>query len=155
MTTALKIKPVVVAGIIAGMVFLMAEMAMLALSGQSPFGPPRMMAAMVMGEGVLPPPATFDVGIMMVAMAVHLMLSIAFALVFGVVYKMLSRSSGTALLVGGVFGLAMYFLNFYVMTMVWPWFEMARGMISIVGHVVFGVALGWAYHAFSEPASGV
>lgn len=149
MKTTLGFKPVVISGLIAGIVFLMAEMMMLAMAGQSPWGPPRMMAAMVQGKEVLPPPATFDLSIMMVAMIVHMMLSIAFAFVFGLVYKMLGRSLAMALILGAVFGLAMYFLNFYVMTGVWPWFEMARGMISIIGHLIFGVVLGWAYHKFS------
>lgn len=149
MKTALGFKPVVISGILAGIAFLMTEMMMLAMAGQSPFGPPRMMAAIAMGKDVLPPPATFDFGIMMVAMIVHMMFSIIFAVVFGIIYKMFGRSLGTAVLLGAVFGLAMYFLNFYVMTAVWPWFEMARGMISIVGHVIFGAVLGWAYHKFS------
>ncbi|MDC0886208.1 hypothetical protein OAS19_00240 [Altererythrobacter sp.] len=149
MKTAVGLKPAIISGVLAGIVFLMAEMVMLAMAGQSPFGPPRMMAAMVMGEGVLPPPATFDLMIMMVAMAVHMILSIAFAFVFGVIYSRMGRSMAVALLFGAVFGLVMYFLNFYVMTAVFPWFEMARGMIGIVGHVMFGLVLGWAYHKWS------
>lgn len=149
MKNSLGWKPVVYSGIIAGVVFLMAEMLMLVMAGQSPFGPPRMMAAIVMGEGVLPPPASFDLMIMIVAMMVHLMLSIAFAFVFGLIYKMFDRSATTAIMLGAAFGLVMYFVNFYVMTGIWPWFAMARGMISIIGHVLYGAALGWAFHHFS------
>lgn len=149
METRLGLKPAVAAGLIAGIVFLMAEMALLAMSGQSPFGPPRMMAAMVMGESVLPPPATFDMGIMMVAMMVHFMLSIVTAFVFGALYKMVPRGLLTALVLGVLFGIAFYFFAFYAMTTVWPWFAMARGMISIAGHMLFGLALGWVYHRYS------
>jgi hypothetical protein len=39
---------------------MMLQMGLVALAGDSPWGPPRMIAAIVMGEGVLPPPATFD-----------------------------------------------------------------------------------------------
>ena len=49
------------AGIVAGFVFMVLEMLLVQLvGGGSMWGPPRMMAAMVMGRGVLPPPATFD-----------------------------------------------------------------------------------------------
>ena len=149
MTTNLSLKPVVTAGILAGIAFLMAEMILLAMSGQSPFGPPRMMAAMAMGKDVLPPPATFDFVIMMVAMMVHIVLSIMSAFVFGLIYSRMGRSLPMALLLGAVFGLIMYFVAFYLATAIWPWFEMARGMISIVGHVIYGAVLGWAFHKWS------
>jgi hypothetical protein len=64
-------------GIIAGFVFLALEMVMVPVfAGGSPWGPPRMMAAIVLGEGVLPPPATFDLGVIMAAMGLHFVLSI-------------------------------------------------------------------------------
>jgi hypothetical protein len=48
------------AAVIAGVVFMMAEMLMVMFfMGQSPWGPPRMIAAMMMGTNVLPPPADF------------------------------------------------------------------------------------------------
>lgn len=150
MATNFSLKPVVIAGILAGIAFLMAEMIMLSMSGQSPFGPPRMMAAMVMGPEVLPPPATFDLMIMMVAMMVHMVLSIMSAFVFGLIYTRMGRSLPKALTLGAVFGLIMYFVAFYLGTAIWPWFEMARGLISIIGHVIFGFVLGWAFHKWSD-----
>lgn len=149
MKTSVGFKSVVFSGIVAGIVFLMAEMLMLAMAGQSPFGPPRMMAAMVMGKEVLPPPATFEMGIMMVAMVVHLMISVVAAFAFGIIYKMFGRSLMIALLLGAVYGLIFYFVAFYIMTGIWPWFEMARGTISIVGHILFGLALGATFHKLS------
>ena len=51
----------VLAGIIAALVFMMLEMVLVAsVGGESPWGPPRMIAAIGMGQTVLPPPATFD-----------------------------------------------------------------------------------------------
>lgn len=149
METRLGLKPAIATGLIAGIVFLMAEMAMLMMAGQSPFGPPRMMAGIVMGKAVLPPPATFDMGIMMVAMIVHFMLSIVTAFVFGMLYRMAPRSLPVALVMGAIFGIVFYFFALYAMTAVFPWFAMARGMISVAGHLLFGLALGWAYHRFS------
>ena len=69
---SINAKAAVWAAIIAGIVFMMLEMMMVAIFlGQSPWGPPRMIAAIGMGEGVLPPPATFDVRVMMVTMLIH------------------------------------------------------------------------------------
>nr|MDQ3007927.1 hypothetical protein [Chloroflexota bacterium] len=74
-------KAVVWAGLIGGAAFVMLEMIMVPLfGGGSPWGPPRMIAAILLGKGVLPPPATFDVGVLMTAMAVHLPLSIVLTL---------------------------------------------------------------------------
>lgn len=136
------------AGLIAGAVFMMMEMGLVALSGGSPWGPPRMIAAIVMGEGVLPPPASFDLMIMMAAMAVHLMLSI----VIGVGFAFIAKRFGLlmAVGVGAVVGLALYVLNFYGMTAIFPWFAMARNTISIVSHIAFGMVLGLSYHRLAK-----
>ena len=79
-----EVEAAIGAGISAGAVFMMLEMALVGtIGGGSPWGPPRMIAAMAMGEGVLPPPASFDFGIMMVAMMIHLVLSIILGIVLG------------------------------------------------------------------------
>lgn len=50
-------KHAALAGLIGGAVFLMAEMLMVMLIGQSPWAPPRTIAAMALGPEVLPSPA--------------------------------------------------------------------------------------------------
>lgn len=133
----------VLAGLIAGAVFMMMEMGLVALTGGSPWGPPRMIAAIAMGEGVLPPPASFDLMIVMVAMVIHFLLSA----LLGIVWALLGGrfGLGLALLVGAVFGLVVYAVNFYGMTAVFPWFAMARGWVAIVSHAAFGLVLAAAY----------
>jgi hypothetical protein len=135
------------AGLIAGAVFLMLEMFMVwAFQGQSPWGPPRMMAAMIMGEDVLPPPATFSFGIVMVAMMIHFALSIVYGLLGAwIVHRF---DLGWALVIGAVYGWAIYVVNFLMIAPVmFPWFGMARGWISIFAHVVFGAVLTGSYVA--------
>lgn len=145
-------KAAIWAGLVAGAVFMVLEMIMVPMfGGGSPWGPPRMIAAIAMGPDVLPPPATFDLTILMVAMAVHFVLSIVLAVVLAWIVR--GRPMGTALIIGGVFGLAVYLFNFYGMTAVFPWFAMARNWISIFAHVVFGLAAAWSYLAFSRKAA--
>ena len=154
MTRTLNWKAAIWAGLIAGAVFMMLEMALVAIvNGQSPWGPPRMIAAMVMGESVLPPPGSFDFGIMMVAMMIHFMMSIAFGVILGWAIYHWRMNLLTALVVGTVFGLVIYFVVFYMMTAIFPWFAMARGGVSIVAHAMFGLVLGWAYHAIAGQRS--
>lgn len=134
------------AGLVAGLVFLILEMVLVGtVGGGSPWGPPRMIGAMVLGEGVLPPPATFDLTVVLVAMAVHFILSIILAVIFGLLIGGRAFETPVLLLLGGVFGLVVYFVNFYGMTAVWPWFEMARNWISIFAHIVYGVVLAWVF----------
>lgn len=127
------------AGLIAGAVFMMAEMGLVALAGDSPWGPPRMIAAMVLGPSVLPPPASFDLVVLMTAMMVHFPLSILLAVV---ATPILARTSLLpALAAGTAFGLLVYVVNFYGFSIIWPWFEMARNVISIASHAMFGLVL--------------
>ena len=117
-------------GIIAGAVFMMLEMVMVPLFiGGSPWGPPRMIAAIGMGKGVLPPPDTFALVPMMVAMAIHFMLAIVLAVVLALFVNRVGL--GMAALAGAVFGLVVYLINFYGFTALFPWFEMARNWVSI------------------------
>ncbi len=136
------------AGLIAGAAFLVVEMGLVTVMGNSPWGPPRMMAAMVMGEGVLPPPATFDFPIVAVAMAVHMVLSIVLALIFALAVHRLGMAR--ALVVGGVFGLVVYGVNFYGFTEFFPWFAKARNAVTIASHVIFGLVLAASYKALQR-----
>jgi hypothetical protein len=52
------------------------------------------------------------------------------------------------LLIGAAFGLALYFVNFYVVApAAFPWFVEARNWVGLAGHLIFGVVLGVAYAA--------
>lgn len=143
-THAVDWKAAVWVGVIAGAVFMMAGMEMVALiEGLSPWAPPRMIAAMVLGEGVLMPP-TFDAGILAAAMLVHFVLSIVYAVILALLLR--RANTPTAVLLGAAFGLAIYWVNFNrIASALFPWFAMARGWISIVTHVMFGVVAGLAY----------
>ncbi len=137
------------AAIIAGAVFMMLEMMMVPVfMGGSPWGPPRMIAAIGMGKSVLPPPATFDAGIMGMAMLIHYGLSILLAFLFAFIAR--GRTIGMATMLGAVFGLVVYLVNFYGMTAVFPWFAMARGWVGIFAHIVYGGVLGLVYASIAR-----
>ena len=141
----------IVAGIVGGIVFMMAEMLMVMIFlGQSPWGPPRMIAAMLMGREVLPPPATFAMGPMVVAMVIHFMLSIVYGLIVGRIVR--SMGMGAALLTGAVFGLvAVYLVNFHLIApMLFPWFTQAQHWVSVFAHVLFGAVVAVTYVALRD-----
>ena len=148
--TRINFSAAVKAGIIAGLIFLVLEMALVAtVGGGSPWGPPRMIAAIGMGKDVLPPPATFDLTIILVAMVIHFLTSVVLGIVFAMIADMARLSLTASAIVGLVFGLLFYVFGFYLMTAVFPWFAMARGGVSIFAHAVFGLILGYAYRAMA------
>ena len=144
-------KAAIWSGIIAGAVFMMLEMVLVPVFlGGSPWGPPRMIAAIAMGKAVLPPPDSFALVPLMVAMMVHFVLSIVLAVILGLIVGRLGTAA--ALMAGGVFGLVIYLVNFYGMTAVFPWFAMARNWISIFAHVMFGVVAALSYKSLLKSA---
>jgi uncharacterized membrane protein YagU involved in acid resistance len=148
-TTAINWKAAIIAGIVAGAIFMILEMILVPLvGGGSPWGPPRMIAAIGMGKEVLPPPGDFALMPVMVAMVIHFILSIIFAVILAFIIQRFSL--GLAILIGAIFGLLLYFINFYGFTAFFPWFAMARNAISIFSHIVFGAAAAWIYKAMAK-----
>lgn len=135
-----------IAGFAAGVVFLFIEMVGLWLMGESPWGPPRMIAAIVLGPGVVSQAAP-GAGIMLAALMIHFALSIVFGLILAVIMAPFSFDSsvGMASLAGAVFGVAVYWIDFHGMIRVFPWFAEARGGLTFLAHVVFGLVAADAY----------
>ncbi len=109
----------------------------------------RLTAAIVMGQEVLPPPATFDWAVMLVATLFHFIISIIYSLILARLIFRLGRIS--SILAGGVYGIILYVINMYVITIVFPWFSEVRDWITIFTHVVFGISIAATYKAFIKP----
>jgi uncharacterized membrane protein YagU involved in acid resistance len=144
------------AGVIAGIVFVMLEMGMVRMfMGESPWAPPHMIAAMALGKDVLPPPgsyAAFDMKIMATAMVIHMILSVVYGLIVGWLVHRFDWTGG--LVIGAIFGMAIYIINFYLIAPVmFPWFQMAQNWISAFSHAMFGLAAGGAYIGLRKPKS--
>ncbi len=140
-----RLGAVATASIVAALVFAMMEMVLVAVvMGQPWYAPLHMIAAIVLGpSGVLPPPAAFNLGVAGVAMVVHVVMAIIYGLVLSTV--LLAFRSSLAWIIGLVFGVALYYINFYGFTMLFPWFADARGWIGFVSHAVFGLVLALIY----------
>lgn len=136
------------AGLIAGLIFMAVEMALVWLAmGMSPFAPPHMIAAIAMGPDVLPGPNNppgGNLGVFTVAMLIHFALSVVLAFVFKWIAGALKLQGPMLLLAGVVFGLLVYAAHFYGMTAFFPWFAMARNWVSVLAHALFGLVLAWA-----------
>lgn len=132
------------AGVTAGAIFIVGEMLLVWLvGGGSPWGPPRMIAAIAMGRDVLPPPGDFAPVPVTVAMVVHFALSVLYGLATG--WPVNRLGTGAALAVGLVVGLVLCGVNFHLVAPApFPWFVGAQNRISVLMHAVFGVAAAGA-----------
>lgn len=144
-------KAAILAGLIAGVVDL-ALLAAIALAegGGNVWVNMRMTAAILLGRGVLPPPATFDLLTFVVSTIVHFGLSI----IYGLVVAWFVRKSGwtTGLMIGVAAGFAIYVINYYVFApLLFPWLSVQRGgMVPTLIHPVFGLIAAAAYMALRK-----
>ncbi|KIO49345.1 hypothetical protein [Nitrosospira sp. NpAV] len=108
----------------------------------------RLTAAIIMGREVLPPPATFDWTVMMVATLIHFVISVAYSLVLaGLIARLRMLPS---LLAGAIYGLTLYGINMYGVTIIFPWFSEVRDWITVVTHIMFGISMAGVYKAFAK-----
>jgi hypothetical protein len=102
----------------------------------------RLAAAIVMGPGALSP-AGARAPVLLVATLLHFALSI----VYGVIVSWLATRLGAraSLLAGAAFGVALYALNMYGFTAIFPWFAASRDGITLAAHIAFGIVAAGAY----------
>jgi hypothetical protein len=135
------------AGMAAGVVATIVQVALWwAASAPLPallFRDARLTAAIVMGRGVLSPPVAFDATVIVIATLIHFALSIAYGCALSVFLSRLSLPR--SLVAGAAFGLCLYAINMYGFTSIFPWFTAARGGITAVAHLVFGVVAAGVY----------
>ncbi len=130
-------------GLGAGVIAVVAQLALWWLANmplpETFFRDARLTAALVMGTNVLPPPLTPQWDILLVATLIHFALSVAYALILA---HLVSRlRTGPALFAGALYGLAIYVVNLYGLTLLFPWFAITRDWVTLATHLVFGVAL--------------
>lgn len=109
----------------------------------------RLAAAILMGPSVLPPPAAFAWDIFLVATLIHFTLSAMYGLLEGM---LITRLQLPAALTGAAFGLALYAVNMYGFTLLFPWFEASRDWITASAHVTFGVCAAILYKRWKDMA---
>jgi hypothetical protein len=143
-------------GVVAGIIFAVAEVIIAAMMDNPALMPFRMFASIVFGQealGVTPIGTAVAVGIV-----VHLILSALFGLVYGVVNSRFSlrtqADSSTQLGIGLAFGVALWFVNFQIIARTaYPWFlDAPQGLQAILHAVAFGLPLGIMYGAAERRA---
>jgi hypothetical protein len=89
----------------------------------------------------------FKEHVVAIALAVHYVLGIAFGLILAAIMAPLHLDVTVrrALATGAVFGLILYFVNFFGMVRWFPWLADLRGWATIAAHLVFGMVAAGLY----------
>lgn len=137
------------AGFIAGALFLLTNLILFGVVyGVNGWVLIRQFASVVLGEGILSPPATFDSVGLVVGLLTHFALSIVYALLIAYVVHRGGLISG---IVGGaLLGLAFYTINVYTLTLFRPWLYSLNNGVFVLSHLVFGALAGGVYEALEE-----
>jgi hypothetical protein len=135
----------VLAGLIAGLAYLAAQMSLAAtVQDGAGWEPLQRIAAILLGPDAAPPPADFSFTIAGMALLIHFPL----AGIYGRVVAGAIRSQGfqAAALRGAAVGLAIFVVNFWLLApLAFPWFEQSRTLLTALDHVLFGLAVGVCY----------
>ncbi len=149
-----RIDPVMalVVGLGAGVLATVAQLVLWWLAGmplpETLFRDARLTAALVMGGGVLPPPSTPQWDVLLVATLIHFTLSVTYALVPA---HLTGRwRTVPTLFAGALYGLVIYGVNLYGLTLLFPWFTVTRDWVTLLTHLVFGVALAEGCRLFAQ-----
>lgn len=141
----------VTAAFIAGVSFLFLQMLISGATGQGAWMPVRMIAAIALGTGVLPDSGA-DLWVLWTAFLIHFGLSLLTAWIMAPIIQ--DMAMGKALAVGAGFGVLIYVVNFYLLTELFTWFAGARGLATLLNHLVFGVVLAYSYESLRRRAAG-
>lgn len=132
------------AGFVAGAAFIVIQTAFTSLfSGDANIDAVRQIAAIALGESVLPSPTPFTALVFLAAMGVHMIMSLIYARVLSALIN--GMKAERAILIGAGFGAALYAVNYYAFTNVFPWFVASRGWVTLFSHVAFGVIAAGVY----------
>jgi hypothetical protein len=149
----------VFAGLLAGVIFAIGEMFVGRALGNPLLAPWRGFASLLLGHSALEGRLTF--GIFLAGLIAHFALSAIYGGVWGVIvsyvpYQWLT-SRGAQAALGGLYGLALYLLNFLVIApLLYPWFRETNQPAQTFFHVVlFGLPLGAYLGARLHPAEGM
>ena len=137
------------AAVVGGLVFAALEMAAAPLfNNMSAWAPLHMIGAIALGPGAMADPSAFDLKVVLTAVVLHIVLAVIYGLVLAFIVARMS--AGAATLTGALYGLLLYWINFYVFTRWFPWFAEHRDWIAIATHLIQGALWGGLYKAWER-----
>ncbi|MGH2536328.1 MAG: hypothetical protein ACRDHL_02920 [Candidatus Promineifilaceae bacterium] len=137
------------AGLIAGAVLLIVLLVGYPLfTGGSPVIVLRYISSLLLGDEVLLPGEGSDAAVVVVALIVHFVLSVLFTLLLAFIIYRWELVIG--ILGGALYGLALYAINFFLLTNVFDWFAPARSLPFALALVLYGAVAGGVYELLED-----
>jgi hypothetical protein len=138
-----------VSGFAAGAVLMVLDLVWSAFfSPDGPWRTSHMIAPIFTGPGSLQTSGYgFNLGVVAIALVTHYVLGIVFGLGVAALLAQfrLDLTPGVALVAGATLGVALYLINFEVLTGFFPWLVALRGAETVAAHVVFGIVAALLY----------
>ena len=104
------------------------------------------MSSTILGKGVLPPPSGFHLTALVVSIISVLIISLLFTLL--VSYIIHRGGIITGIIAGALFGIALYFVNYYTFSMFFPWLYALNTPVTLLNHIILGILAGGLYETF-------
>jgi hypothetical protein len=134
-------------GLVAGAVtLLLLQFFSIVVYDESPWKLLRMIAATVYGRGALEPDDEFDAAMVTTAVMLFMTLAVLYSLAFSAIMSDSPRRYSA--LIGIAFGVALYHVNFYGFTFLFPWFKSLRTVDMLIVHAFFGLLIAKANWLF-------
>lgn len=136
-------------GIVAGVIFALMEIFATAIMGDPALVPLQMFASIVLGEGAFA--ATAGGGVLFLGILVHLVLSAAFGLTYGLINAQFNATTQTSwgrqVWIGLAFGFGLWLVNFQIIARIfYPWFLGTPQFLQLMLHALsFGLPLALMY----------
>lgn len=140
------LRPILLAGMLGGITFLVFKIMMALVLGHSPFTPLRLIGAMVLGEGAISGGVALTT-VVAAALTVHFVLSLIYGAVFlliAVRIQHMRRSRLAVLSTACSLGFLLWVVNvLLVAPILFPWFTETQPLIEITARVLFfGLPMG-------------
>ncbi|HWZ87561.1 MAG TPA: hypothetical protein VNW92_01890 [Polyangiaceae bacterium] len=138
-------------GLIAGLIFALAEIVAAALMGDPPLSALRLFASVLLGHAALETAALGRV--VLVGAIAHLLLSAVFGVVYGLFAAVLAPDMQTnwrkQAWIGLAFGASVWLVNFQIFAgILYPWFQKTPQLLQVSLHAAFfGLPLALMYVA--------
>lgn len=142
----------VVAGLAAGALLMVLDLVWPLLFGNGdPWGTSHKIAALVLGEQALQS-SGFDLAVVATALVIHYSLGVLSGLVIGAAIAAMHWEGSLVMtqVVGYGFGVIVYFVNFYVLPRLFPWFYDMQGEATFLGQLAFGLCAALVYRKLSR-----
>jgi hypothetical protein len=142
-------RAVPLAGLAAGAVYLLLMALLLPSLGLDVGLFLRYNASLLLGGEAV---TSTDAGTLVLGLIVFVVLSLLYALLIAVIVHRWGLLVG--IIGGALLGLCVYAINYFTLTLVFPWMYALNAPILVVGHIVFGALAGGVYEAldrYDEP----